>query len=290
MVMSDMKRLNLNFICNGAGLPSGLRFMAVLLFLVSSTVCFAGGVTLDQILREPYPPRLINDFSGVFTPDQIGALERRVVAFDDSTSNQVAVAVVPELFGYDKAELAYRIGESWKVGSSEFDNGVVILIKPKNAGSSGEVFIATGYGLEGAIPDATCGIIARQNMIPHLVENDYYGAVNEALDVIFKLASGEISAKDISDDDGSNLLVTLFFLFIIFFFVVSVVTIINDKNGPKNMGGGRGKHNPSSIDLLFLSLLAGSGSRHSSGSGGFGGGFGGFGGGSFGGGGAGASW
>ena len=64
---------------------------------------------------------------------------------------------MPQLYGFDKADLAFRIGEEWGVGSDRFDNGIVMLIKPKTATSAGELFIATGYGLEGAIPDATAG-------------------------------------------------------------------------------------------------------------------------------------
>lgn len=250
------------------------------------------GITVERVLRAPDPPRLVNDFVGIFSAEQTAVLERRVVAFSDSTSNQIAVVIVPELFGYDRAELAYKIGQSWGVGHDKYNNGVVILIKPKDANSSGEAFIATGYGLEGVMPDAVCGAIIRNNMIPHFVKNDYYGAVDEALDVIFKLVSGEISTSEFAEEEDDGVVAVIAFIIAIGFFVV-VITLISGSNDSNNMGGGKRGRRLSATDLFLLGMLSNSGSGRSNGgfgsSGGFGG-FGGFGGGGFGGGGAGASW
>ena len=135
---------------------------------VAAVLVFCFGAMAADIPSRPVPPRLLNDLAGIFSPAQARDLEYRLVAFADSTSNQIAVVTVPELYGMDKAELAFRIGEEWGVGKKEFDNGVVLLVKPKSPGSRGEVFIATGYGLEGAIPDATAGEIINRYMIPFL--------------------------------------------------------------------------------------------------------------------------
>ena len=119
------------------------------------------GNLFAQVPARPQPQRLVNDLSGLFSSRQVQVLERALVDFADSTSNQIVVVTVPELYGYDKAELAYEIGQQWGVGQKEFDNGLVILIKPKTAYSNGEVFIATGYGLEGAVTDAFAKIDTR---------------------------------------------------------------------------------------------------------------------------------
>ncbi len=123
-----------------------------LLFSIISVICFS--FTAMAIPDRPEPPRLVNDFAGIFTAQQLASLERDLVAFDDSTSNQITVVTVTDLEGYDVAEYATRIGLDWGVGSEKFDNGIVILIRPKTSSADGKVFIAVGYGLEGVIPDA----------------------------------------------------------------------------------------------------------------------------------------
>lgn len=269
------------------------RNIFTIIFFIAAAVFSCYGAAASDIPQRPVPPRLLNDFVGIFTPSQARNIEHRLVAFADSTSNQIAVVIVPQLYGFDKADLAFRIGEEWGVGSDRFDNGIVMLIKPKTATSAGELFIATGYGLEGAIPDATAGEIVNRYMIPFLKENDYYSAVNTALEILFKLASGEISYKEVSKNSGDTAMIISFLIFVVIFAVVMGLS-----GGTKNLGGGNGRNGhgggPSAIDLVMLGILsgAGRGGRGSSGyGGGFGGGgFGGFGGGSFGGGGAGGSW
>lgn len=258
---------------------------------------------LSQVLQRPQPQRLVNDFANIFTSSQAAAMEQALTAFADSTSNQIAVVTVPELFGMDKAQLAYTIGEKWGVGQERFDNGVVILVKPKTLSSNGEVFIATGYGLEGVLTDAVCRRIIEQYMIPSFKDNNYYEGIANALRIILPLAAGEISTDEFangSDDTGAVAVASLFVIFLVILFVVLLAS--GNKNGPKNMGGGNNNRDVSALDLLILGSILSGNSRRNSGnygggfgnSGGFGsggfGGFGGFGGGSFGGGGAGGSW
>ena len=247
-------------------------------------------------------------------------MEQALVVFADSTSNQIAVVTVPELYGMDKAQLAVSIGEQWGIGQEKFDNGVVILVKPKmqNAGGvsgganagvdasagKGEVFIATGYGLEGVLTDAVCRRIIEQKMIPYFRNNDYYSGVVNALNTIMPLAAGEISSSEFANSgEGSFFGAGVFLLFVVFLFIA---LLAGGKNDSQNMGGGgrNNRHDPSVAELLILSSILSGGRSHRNGggygggfggSGGFGGGFGGggfggFGGGSFGGGGAGGSW
>lgn len=263
------------------------KALAFLFLLVSLQVA-------AQIPERPVPPMLVNDLAGLFTSSEKYTLERRVVSFADSTSNQIAIVIVPQLYGYDKAELAYSIGEEWGVGQSEFDNGIVILVKPKTASSGGEVFIATGYGLEGVVTDAFARRVIEGAMIPHFRNNDYYGGVSAALDVLMPVISGEISSNEFAGDDNGAA-----YVFMFFFALFVIILVLSSKGNNRNMGGGnhRGGRNFTATDAFILGSILGnmSGTRgHSRGSfggGSFGGGgFGGFGGGSFGGGGAGGSW
>ena len=297
-------------------------FVVVGLVMAMSSVGAWAIPAASAIPSRPNPPRLVNDLANIFTLEQVARMEQALVVFADSTSNQIAVVTVPELYGMDKAQLAISIGHQWGIGQEKFDNGVVILVKPKmqnaggysgggNAGSDlssgrGEVFIATGYGLEGVLTDAVCRRIIEQKMIPHFRNNDYYSGVVNALNTIMPLAAGEISSSEFANsEEGSSFGASLFVLFVAFLFIA---LLAGGKNDSQNMGGGgrNNRHDPSVAELLILSsILSGGGRSHRNGggygggfgsSGGFGGGgfgsggFGGFGGGSFGGGGAGGSW
>ena len=237
------------------------------------------------IPSRPDPQRLVNDLAQVFTSDQVSRLENTLVAFDDSTSNQIVVVTVKDLEGYDPSEYATRIGLDWGVGSAQFNNGIVLLVKPKTYDSAGQVFIAVGYGLEGAIPDAYAKRIIENELIPNFRLNDYYAGVEAACDVLMKLASGEISEPRGEEEDDALLEIIATLLFIgLLIFIFIIVVGQNDDNGHSSGGGRR---------TIYVGPIITSGRSYGGGSsfgGGFDGGFGGFGGGSFGGGGAGGSW
>ena len=173
---------------------SHTKYILVLLCLMTAVLSYA-------IPSRPDPQRLVNDLAQVFTSDQVSRLENTLVAFDDSTSNQIVVVTVKDLEGYDPSEYATRIGLDWGVGSEQFNNGIVLLVKPKTYDSAGQVFIAVGYGLEGAIPDAYAKRIIENELIPNFRLNDYYAGVEAACDVLMKLASGEISEPRGDDED-----------------------------------------------------------------------------------------
>lgn len=259
-----------------------ISFLGALTFIISATA----------IPSRPEPARLVNDLADLFTAEQEEGLEKMLVAFDDSTSNQIAVVTVPDLEGYSSSEYATRIGLEWGVGSAKFDNGVVVLVKPKNT-SSGQVFIAVGYGLEGAIPDAYAKRIINDRMIPHFMGNDYFSGVEEACEMLMKLASGEISEmRDTEEEDIAAIIATMFILFIILVVIVLVSKDNNSRGGRGNGGRNvfRGPVITIGDDFGGWNPTRGGGFGGGSfGGGGFGG-FGGFGGGSFGGGGAGGSW
>ena len=113
---------------------------ALAVFLLSVTAV----LTLSAIPGRPVPPRLVNDYADIFTWEEENRLERMLVALDDTTSNQITVVTVNDLEGYDPAEYATRIGLDWQVGTADFNNGVVVLVKPKTPDSNGQAFIAVG--------------------------------------------------------------------------------------------------------------------------------------------------
>ena len=245
----------------------------------------------QDIPARPDPPRLVNDFTRTLSSYEVSQLERKLVAFNDTTSNQIAVVLVNSFNGMDKAEFADQIGEKWQVGQKAFDNGVVILVKPKTGNQKGEVWISVGYGLEPAIPDATANRIIDYEMIPSFRQNNYYAALDKGTDVLMALAAGEFSSDEYAKTTGGSpfaSIIPILFIIVVIFWVFYA----------RGRSYSVGKDTPFWTAILLGSLLSGRGSHGGSygdfrgggfGSGG-GGGFGGFGGGSFGGGGAGGSW
>lgn len=253
------------------------------LFLLAILILLSGLNHAQNVIpAKPDPPRLVNDFTATLSPAEIQNLESKLVAFNDSTSVQIAVVVVSTLDGYDEADYAQQLGEKWGVGGSKFDNGFVILVKPKSGSESGKVFIATGYGVEQFVPDATAVTIVNNEMIPRFKQNDYYGAIDAATSVIMSLVKGEFKADSYSKKHKQGSPIA--FIIIIIIIIIFLLSRNNNNGRTINRSGTGG--------MLFFPWMMGGGSG-SSGGGGFGGGgggFGGFGGGSFGGGGAGGSW
>lgn len=251
-----------------------------------------------QVPGKPNPPRLVNDFAKIFTPQQVALLEDSLVRFSKKTSNQVTIVTVNDLAGMEASQFAYELGEKWGVGGKEHNNGVVVLIKPKTE-TKGQAFIATGYGVEGVLPDASCSRIVNNEMIPAFKQNDYFAGVVNALNVILPVLAKEYSIEEYEQGGESDPLLGLvvvgggIFLVFLFIFLMSNGDNKNDKDGNSGTFGGRSAAGDVATAILLGSLLGGRSSGRSGGSfggGSFGGSFGGFGGGSFGGGGAGGSW
>lgn len=253
-------------------------FLLLFILLLTGSAFSQGAIP-----EKPTPPRLVNDFTQTLTSDQIQNLENKLVAFSDSTSVQIAVVIVPTLGGYEKADFTQQLGQKWGVGGKEFNNGLVVMVKPKTQSEQGEAFIATGYGVEQFVPDATAALIINNEMIPYFKQNDYYGGINQATDVLISLVKGEFKAESYGKSAKKSSPVMIILIIIIV--IVFLFSRNNNNHRTINRSG-------SGAPLFFP--WGGGGGFGGGSSGGFGGGsgggFGGFGGGSFGGGGAGGSW
>jgi uncharacterized protein len=223
---------------------------------------------------------LVNDFAGVLSAEQQSSLENKLVAFNKETSNQIVVVTVASLGDYEPAAFSFKLGNKWGIGREKLRNGILILIKVKTSAEKGRAFIATGRGLEGAIPDATCFAIVNKEMIPKFKENDYYGGIDAATNVLMGLAKGEFNYSSYSKKSDDNQTYIIIALIVIGFFV-----LINfRRKGQSKTINGRTYYDP------WWGGFGGGSSWGDSGSSSDSGGFDGFGGGDFGGGGAGGDW
>ena len=237
-----------------------------------------------QVPPRPTPARLVNDFGGLLSPAEADALERKLVAFDDSTGTQIAVVTLPSLGGQDESLLATEIGQQWGVGQANFDNGVVLLVAVQDR----RIAIATGYGVEGLIPDVIAGRIIREVITPAFRGGQFFAGLDRATDALIAATRGEFVAPPSASGDPSEGF-WLVFGFLLVIFVLMTIARAGSGGGGR---GGRGR-GPGIIVLPGGSWGGGGGGfggGFGGGGGGFGGGFGGFGGGGFGGGGASGGW
>ncbi len=261
-------------------------------YILILMVFWVGLANAQEIPERPNPPRLLNDYAGLLSTQQEQKIESHLVQFARETSTQIAILLVNDFGGTSREDFAFKVGEKWGIGQKGKNNGIVVVIKPRIGNSKGQAFIATGYGLEGAVPDAVANRIIDHEMIPSFKQNDYYSGVVLATNRLMELTRGEYTADEYLDKTSGG--GGLGFVGIIIFFVVISFIMKSAGGHRRNSLGG------SSLPFwLLMSMMGGrSNSSHggsfgnfSSGSGGFGGGgFGGFGGGGFGGGGAGGSW
>ena len=173
------------------------------------------------------------------------------------------------------------MGRKWKIGQKGKNNGIVILWAPQDR----KINIQTGYGMEGALPDAYAKRIIEQEIKPNFRELRYYEGLNRATDRIITYAKGEFKADENADEEISLLPILFFFLILIF-----IIYLMSRGGGNRGSGnrGSRGNWMPYTTYSGWGTSSGnwGSGGGSSWGSSSGGGGFGGFGGGDFGGGGA----
>jgi uncharacterized protein len=255
-----------------------------LLIIIFSSIC--ASAQIDKVIPAvPNPPKLVNDYTNLLTKEQADYLESKLVAYDDSTSNQFVIVIVEDLRSYDANEYATALGRKWGVGGKQFNNGVVILIATGGGEGNRDAYIAPGYGLEGAIPDITAKTILENELIPNLKNGEYYRGLDETVDALIKAAAGEYKAPQgygKRGDKGPSVF-KIILLMIVIWALLGVFSRGGRGGGMMSRRGYRGWGGP---------FWTGGGSGWSGGgwSGGGSGGFGGFGGGSFGGGGAGGKW
>lgn len=246
------------------------------IFLLVTSIVWLGAHGQNNWIptaQNPVPEKLtklVNDYADILSANEEFRLEQKLVAESDSTSTQIAIITLSQLNGYDISQLAFKIGDAWGIGGPNQDNGVLLIMSKAER----EIFIATGKGMEGPIPDIMAKRIIDTIIVPAFKNANYYKGLDEGTDAIIKLAAGEF-VDELGDVMPENSYLPFVIIAIIIIFIIIMMNRNNKGGGYISRGG------------WFPWMMMGSGSSR----GGFGGrGFGGFGGGSFGGGGAGGRW
>lgn len=169
------------------------NFFTVLFFL---TVSYSAFSQLE--IPELWGVR-VHDEAKVLSTETIAQLESQLKTHEDSTSNQIAILIIPSLQGEAIEDFALRVAEKWKLGQKDKDNGVLLLV----AIDDRKMRIEVGYGLEGVLPDAICSQIIRNEMAPNFRRGDYNAGVTAAINAIVATIAGEYVASE-SDGGGEG--------------------------------------------------------------------------------------
>lgn len=270
------------------------KYLLALLFCV---------LTVSPLFAKQVPQAsgtLVTDYISLLTDSERNALERKLVAYDDSTSTQIAIVIENSLEGDDIFEYSYRLAESWGIGRGGKNNGILIYVALQDR----QIYIQTGYGAEGFLTDAMARRIIDQIITPAFRSQRYYRGLDETTDIIIQLGNGEYVNEGGPEGASSGMEA----LFVVFLIVIAIVIVFSVAGGSDDDDwdddGGyhrRGRydyddyHRPRTRrrggGWIIFPGGGGGGGWNGGGGGGFGGGgFGGFGGGGFGGGGAGGGW
>lgn len=250
------------------------------------------------------------DQANLLTPAQEAELSAKSEALEKSTGLQFVIATVDSLDDQEIADYSYQLGRHWKIGDEKRDDGVVMVVAPNER----KVWIATGYGAEGVLPDILIGRIVRDTILPRFKAGDMAGGIAAGADAVVAQLSlppeeavqraQQIEAAEAQRSQRRENRVSIFpVIFIVIIFFTIIGSIARGAGGRRYRGKGRrrGGLDAGDVAVILWGLDAlsrggrgggGWGGGGWGGGGGGGGGFGGFsgGGGSFGGGGAGGSW
>ena len=240
--------------------------------------------TLAKDSRFPNPTGFVNDRAGILSDQQRVQLENLCKEAKRKANIEIAI-VIMEVIPDGEAISAYTVdlGHHWGVGTKGTDRGAVLLYTTGRGQDKREIYLATGYGLEGDIPDAKAGRILDQVTIPAIMQDQVFEAFATTIATIVSIVEPTVQLtgapeprriRNAPQREGGNVIVNIVFMMILLLLFLFAPPRLRTLM----------------FYMLLGSMLGGRRSQWGSGGGGFGGGFGGFGGGGFGGGGAGRSF
>jgi len=252
------------------------KLLLLVFFCTAGTMAYAD----DSKDFPEQSSRLVNDYGSFLSPQEVAALEQKLVAYNDTTSTQIVIVTLKNIGDYEIADYADRLANKWQIGVKGKNNGLLILMTKEPHG----ITIRTGYGMEGTLPDAIAKRLIEQIAKPNFKQENYYGGLDQMTDAIIQIMSGTYQADGRGEAKGNRAI----FIFVILIIIIAVMSVLSKRGGGGGgIGGGGGGF---LTGMLLGSMTSGGFSSRGGYSGGSGGGFGGFGGGSFGGGGASGSW
>ena len=163
-------------------------FSHAMALVVLVGVCLMGSaVPARAEVAVPALNARVTDLTGTLAAQQTQQLEAKLAALEQRKGAQVVVLMLPTTQPEDIVDYSTRAFDQWKIGRKNVDDGVLVVV----AKDDHRAMIETGYGLEGAIPDAAASRIIREYMSPKFRVGDFYGGLNDAIEALTKLIDGE---------------------------------------------------------------------------------------------------
>ena len=161
-----------------------MQFLIALLFSVLGIVF---SVPAEALVAVPPLKARVTDLTNTLNPSQRSALEQTLAEFEARKGSQIAVLVLPTTQPETTAQYAVRVYDEWKLGRKGIDDGVLVVV----AKDDRRVWIATGRGVEGALPDAAVKRIVEDDITPRFKQGDFYGGIRAGVDRIMHTLEGE---------------------------------------------------------------------------------------------------
>lgn len=156
-----------------------------------------GGILLALLLGVAFPLRAavpvpeltarVTDRTGLLSAGQRAELEASLRAFEQRKGAQLAVLIVPTTAPETIEQYGLRVVEQWKLGRAKVDDGALLLV----AMTDRRLRIEVGYGLEGALNDATCKRIISEIITPRFAQGDFFGGISAGLQQMIRVLDGE---------------------------------------------------------------------------------------------------
>ncbi|WP_127121808.1 TPM domain-containing protein [Chryseotalea sanaruensis] len=168
------------------------------IFLIT-LILLCGFVVKAQLTVPELWGMRVHDEAKVLSAQTAQQLENVLKVFEDSTTNQIAVLIIPSLEGESVEDYALKVAEAWKLGTEKNDNGVLLLISINDR----KMRIEVGEGLEGPLPDALCSRIIRNEIAPAFRRQDYDAGIMAGVNSIMLAIKGEYNTENNAGGENS---------------------------------------------------------------------------------------
>ena len=165
--------------------------------------------------------RYVSNPDGILSSSAVATMDSILYALEEKTGIQTLVVAVTGIEGGDCFDFAYRLGKEMGVGQKERDNGLVVLLSTDERC----IQFATGYGLEGVLPDAICKRIQNRYMVQHLGKDDWNTGMVEGIRAINGYLDGSMENIG-NEEDGDGMIIVFIIMFMIFGGIALIAIII----------------------------------------------------------------
>ena len=202
--------------------------MRKLLFIITF-ICLLGGISVQakEYTIKEIPmvhlqdrTRYVSNPDNILSPSAVATMDSILYALEEKTGIQTLVVAVTGIEGGDCFDFAYRLGKEMGIGQKERNNGLVILLSTDERC----IQFATGYGLEGVLPDAICKRIQSRHMVEHFGKDDWDAGMVAGIRAVNSYLDG--SMENIGNEENDNDMALIIFLVLFLGGIVGIITIV----------------------------------------------------------------